>query len=159
MKGMKEQLYPDIDKAVIFTLEDLFYALPLDSVIRIIHAIEVSRLPKAPAIIEGIINVRGRIMAVVDMRKRFGVVSREMSIDDNLIIVKTEKRELALWVDTVSGINEIMPGKYSDTKVALPYAEYIKGVAKTEEGIILIYDLEQCLNLAEEMELEQALSK
>ena len=156
---MIEQLYPDIDKVVIFTLEDLSYALPLANIIRIIHAVEVSLLPKAPAIIEGIINVGGRIIAVVDMRKRFGLVSREMSIDDNLIIVKTEKRELTLWVDTVSGINEIMPGKYSDTKATLPYAEYIKGVAKTEEGIILIYDLEQCLNLAEEMELEQALSK
>jgi purine-binding chemotaxis protein CheW len=156
---MIEPIYPDIDKVVIFTLNDLSYALPLVSVKRIIHAVEVSLLPKAPAIIEGIINVRGRIIAVVDMRKRFGLVAKEMSTDDNLIIVKTEKRELALWVDTVFGINEIMPGKYSDTKMSLPYAEYIKGVAKTEEGIILIYDLEQCLNLAEEIELEQALSK
>ncbi len=156
---MSEQIYPDIDKVVIFTLDDLSYALPLASVIRIIHAIEVIGLPKAPAIIEGIINVRGRIIAVVDLRKRFGLVAREMSIEDNLIIVKTEKRELALWVDTVTGIKEIMPGNYLDTKASLPYAEYIKGVVKTGEGLILIYDLEQCLNLAEEMELEQALAK
>lgn len=156
---MSEQIYPDIHKIVIFTLDELSYALPLANVIRIIHAVAVSRLPKAPAIIEGIINVKGRIIAVVDLRKRFGMVSREMNIDDNLIIVKTEKRELALWVDTVIGVNEIIPGKYSDTKVSLPYAGYFKGVVKTEEGIILIYDLEQCLNLAEEMELEQVLSK
>jgi purine-binding chemotaxis protein CheW len=156
---MSEQLYPDIDKVVIFTLDDLSYALPLVNVIKIIHAIEVRLLPKAPAIIEGIINVGGRIIPVVNMRKRFGLVSREMNVDDNLIIVKTEKRELALWVDTVTGIKEIMPGKYAFTKTALPYAEYIKGVAKTEEGIILIYDLEQCFKLSEEMELDQALSK
>lgn len=156
---MSEQLYPDIDKVVIFTLDDLSYAIPLVNVIRIIHAIEVSPLPKTPAIIEGIINVGGRIIPVVNMRKRFGLVSKEMSIDDNLIIVKTEKRELALWVDMVTRIQEIMPGKYAFTKTLLPYAEYIKGVAKTEEGIILIYDLEQCFKLTEEMELDQALSK
>lgn len=156
---MSEQLYPDIDKVILFTLDDLSYALPLVNVIRIIHAIAVSPLPKAPAIVEGIINVGGRIIPVVNMRKRFGLVSRAMSVDDNLIIVKTEKRELALWVDRVTGIQEIMPGKYAFTKTSLPYAEYIKGVAKTEEGIILIYDLEQCFKLNEEMELDKALSK
>lgn len=159
MVCMSEQIYPDIDKVVVFTLDDRSYALPLESISRIIHAVEVSSLPKAPAIIEGIINVRGRINAVVDMRKRFGLVSREMSIDDNMIIVKTKKKELALWVDTVTGIKEIIPGKYSDISATLPNTEYIKGVVKTGEGIILIYDLEQCLNLAEEMELDLALSK
>lgn len=155
---MNGQIYTETEKVVVFTLEGLSYALPLFNVKRVIHAVGVTPLPKAPVIIEGIINVGGRVIAVVDMRKRFGLVSREMEIDDNLIIVKTEKRELALWIDAVTGIREIQQGKFSETRSSLPYAEYVKGVAKMEEGIILIYDLEQCLNLSEETALEQALS-
>ena len=65
---------------------------------------------------------------------------------------------VALWIDEVTGVKEVVPGKYSETKEALSYAEFNKGVAGIEENIILIYDLEQCLYLKEEMELDKALS-
>ena len=146
-----------IDKVVIFTLDDVLYALPLKMVASVVYALEISKLPIAPEIIAGIINIRGQIIPVVDMRKRFGLVSREMITEDNFIIARTEKRVIALWIDDVQGIKEVVPGNYTDIKALLPYAEFIKGIAKIEDNIILIYDLEQCLNLNEEMALEQAL--
>ena len=146
-----------IDKVLIFTLDDVLYALPLKMVASVVYALEISKLPKAPDIITGIINIRGQIIPVVDMRKRFGLISREMITEDNFIIARTEKRVIALWIDEVHGIKEVEPGNYTDIKASLPYAEFIKGVAKIEDNIILIYDLEQCLNLNEEMALELAL--
>jgi purine-binding chemotaxis protein CheW len=139
-------------------LDDLLYALPLKTVVRVIHAVEIRELPKAPDIISGIINVKGQIIPVVDMRKRFGMAVREIVPDDNFILADTGKRHVALWIDEVTGVKEIVPGKYTDTKASLPYADFIKGVAKIEDEIILIYDLEQCLSLKEEMELDMALS-
>lgn len=154
---MSKQILSGLEKVIIFTLDTLLYALPLQNVIRVIHAVEIRELPKAPDFIPGIINVKGEIIPVVDMRKRFGMEVREIIPDDNFILADTGKRHVALWIDEVTGVKEIVPGKYSDTKEVLSYVEFIKGVAKIEEDIILIYDLEQCLNLKEEMELEKAL--
>lgn len=155
---MNKQVPEGIDKVIVFILDGLLYALPLANVIKVIHALEVRELPKAPKIISGIINVKGQIIPVVNMRLRFGMVDREIIPDDNFILANTGKRVVALWVNEVTGVKEISPEKYSDTKAMLPFPEFIKGVARLEENMMLIYDLEQCLNLEEEIELEKALS-
>lgn len=155
---MNQRTYSGIDKVIIFTLDTLLYALPLKNVIKVIHALEIRELPKAPEIIRGIINVKGEIIPVVDMRKRFEMKVREIIPDDNFILCDTGKRHIALWIDEVTDVKEIISGNYLETKETLSYAQFIKGVAKIEEDIILIYDLEQCLNLNEERELEKALS-
>ena len=148
-----------MEQLVIFTLDYQAYALPLNCVVRVIHAVEITNLPKATDIISGIINVKGQIVPVVDIRKRFGFTSRELIPEDQLIIADTGKRQVALLVDQVSGIQTISSRQQVDTKETMPFAEYIRGVVKIEDELILIYDLEQFLNLHEEMELERALTK
>lgn len=154
---MNKHIYPVTDKVIIFTLDGFSYALPLKNVTKVIHALEIRELPKAPEIISGIINVKGEIFPVVDMRKRFQMKVREIIPEDNFILCDTGKRHIALWIDEVNGIKELSSDNYLETKQTLPYAQFIKGVAKIDEDLILIYDLEQCLNLNEEIELEQAL--
>jgi purine-binding chemotaxis protein CheW len=146
-----------MEQLIVFTLDQKLYALPLKTVKRVIHAVEITNLPKSPDIIAGIINVKGHIIPVVNVRKRFGLTSRELIPDDQLIIADTEKRQVALLIDQVSGIQNITSRQEVNTKEILPFAEYIRGVVKIEDELILIYDLEQFLNLHEEMELEQAL--
>jgi len=148
-----------VEQIVVFTIDDQLYALPLNTVLRVIHIVEIMKLPKAPEIIKGIINVAGQIIPVVDVRKRFGVVTREIDPNDQLVIADTGKRKLALWVDTVNGVNSMTQQQNFETKEIMSFAQFIKGVAKIENDMILIYDLEQFLNLTEEMELEQALLK
>jgi purine-binding chemotaxis protein CheW len=145
------------DQIVVFTLDELLYALPLHAVIKVIHAIEIRHLPKAPEIITGIINVKGQIIPVADIRKRFGMVSREIDPDDRLIIADTGKRHVAILVDTVTGIRDLAPRQLAVAKETLPFAEHLRGVAKVDSELILIYDLEQFLSLDEVKELEQAL--
>jgi purine-binding chemotaxis protein CheW len=145
------------DQIVVFTLDELLYALPLPTVVKVIHAIEIRHLPKAPEIISGIINVKGRIIPVADIRKRFGLAVHEIDPDDRLIIADTGKRQVAILVDTVTGIRDLAPGQQKKARETLPFAEYLKGVAKIDDELILIYDLEQFLSLNEEKELEQAL--
>lgn len=147
-----------MDQIVVFTLDELKYALPLNLVIRVIHAVEIRNLPKAPAIVAGIINVKGEIIAVIDVRKRFGLTSREIEADDQLIIADTGKRKVALWVDAVTGVENIDSNQRVDTSENLSYAKYINGVVKVNDHLILIYDLEQFLNLEEESQLEMALT-
>ncbi|TAL80643.1 MAG: purine-binding chemotaxis protein CheW [Bacteroidetes bacterium] len=145
------------DQILVFTLDELAYALPLHTVVRVIHAVEVRHLSNAPEIIAGIINVQGQIIPVADIRKRFGLAERETDPDDRLIIAATGKRKIALFADTVSGIKDMTTGQFVNSKEALPFAGYIKGVAKVDNELILIYDLEQFLSLDEENVLEKAL--
>jgi purine-binding chemotaxis protein CheW len=146
-----------IDRIVVFSLDEFFYALPLNTVVRVIHAVEIRTLPKAPKIISGIINFQGQIIPVIAIRKRFGLKDREIGLEDRLIIADTEKRKVAIFVDTVVGIKDLATRQFVNSKEMLPFAEYVKGVAKIEDELILIYDLEKFLSLDEEQVLEQAL--
>jgi purine-binding chemotaxis protein CheW len=161
MKRKDDQMSQSIniitDQIVVFTLDELHYALPLPSVVRVIHAVEIRHLPKAPEIITGIINVKGRIIPVADIRKRFGLAAHEIDPDDRLIIADTGKRQVAILVNSVTGIRDLAPGQQEHASESLPFAEHLKGVAKIDDELVLIYDLEQFLSLDEEKQLEQAL--
>jgi purine-binding chemotaxis protein CheW len=154
---MSEASQTATDQIVVFTLDEQLYALPLTSVARVIHAVEIRHLPKAPEIIAGIINIKGQIIPVANIRNRLGLAEHEIDPDDRLIIADTGKREVAILVDTVTGIRDLAPGQQKQAKETLPFAEHLKGVAKVDDELILIYDLEQFLSLDEEKELEQAM--
>lgn len=154
---MSESNHTTTDQIIVFTLDEQFYALPLQTVVKVIHAVEIRHLPKAPEIISGIINVKGQLIPVVDIRRRLELATHEIDLDDRLIIADTGKREIVILVDTVTGILDLTPAQKAETKETLPLAKHIKGVAKIDNELILIYDLEQFLSLDEENGVEQAL--
>jgi purine-binding chemotaxis protein CheW len=142
---------------VVFALDGPRCALPLSTVERVVRAVEITPLPKAPDIVLGMINVQGRIIPVVDLRKRFRLPSRETSPDDRLIIARASQRLVALVVDSVAGVRELAERELVSAEQALPFAADIQGVAKLEDGLALIYDLDRFLSLDEERELDAAL--
>ena len=146
-------------RLVHFNLDDQKYALFLSAIIRIIRVVEITGLPKAPEIVLGVINMHGLIIPVFDIRKRFRLPQREMQLDDQLIIASTSKRTVALLVDSVNDVIEIPEEKNIAGEKILPGLEYVEGVVKTEDGMILIHDLEQFLSLQEEKALHEALEE
>jgi len=156
---MKESIHTSKDQIVVFTLDEQLFALPLIVVLKVIHALEIRHLPEAPEIISGIINVRGKIIPVVDIRKRLGILTREIDLNDRLIIADTGKREVAILVDSVTGVIDLEPFQGDTSKNSAPFSEHISGVAKTEDGMILINDLDGFLNLDEEKDLVLAASR
>ena len=143
----------------MFALDEPRYALYLSSVERVVRAVEITPLPKAPEIVLGIINAQGRILPVLDIRKRFRLPAREMKPDDRFIIARTSRRQVALVVDSVVGVHELTEREMVSAKQALPFAQYLKGVAKVEDNLVLIHDLDQFLSLDEEQALDATLSK
>ena len=141
-----------------FSLDDLRYALPLSSVERVVRAALPTPLPKAPRIVLGVICVKGSIVPVVDLRSRFRMPAREMGCDDRLILARTPRRELAFAVDSVSGVREIAGEAIATAETALPFAEYLHGVAALDDGLVMISDLDRLLSLDEEGKLDAALS-
>ncbi len=146
-----------LHQLVVFTLDERNYALHLSAVERVIRAVDVTPLPKAPAVVFGVMNVQGQLVPVVDIRKRFRLPERDMRLSDRLIIAHTSKRAVALIVDSVSGMLEISEERIVAAKRILPTIEYVEGVVKLDDGLILIHDLDQFLSLDEEQALDEAI--
>ena len=149
----------ELKNLVIFSLENRQFALPLFMVERIVRAVEVTPLPKALEIVFGIINVQGRIIPVINIRKRFCLPEKEIEPSDQFIIANTSKRLVALVVDSVTDVIQHPGQEIISAEEILPGIDYIEGVIKIKSDIILIHNLEQFLSLEEEKMLDNALKE
>ena len=143
---------------VVLTLDEQRYALPLSAVERVVRIVEVTPLPDAPDIIAGVVNVKGRIIPVADIRKRFRLPAREISLSDQLIVARTSRRPVALVVDAVIGIVEYREQEVTAAEDILPHIRYVEGVVQLKDGMTLIHDLDRFLSLEEEQSLEKAMT-
>ena len=144
---------------VIFSLDEPRYALPLSSVVQVVRAVEITPLPKAPEIVMGVINMQGQVIPVINMRQRFCLPAHEIRLEDRFIIARTAARVVALVADSVDGVRRLEGRELVIAKEKLPFAEYIEGVVKLEQGLFIICDLDRFLSLDEEKLLDKALSK
>ncbi len=147
------------NQLVVFTLDEQRYALYLPVVERVVSAVEVTPLPKTPDIVLGVINIQGKVIPVVNIRKRFGLPEREIDLSDQFVIANTPRRTIALVVDTVNGVIEPAREKLISSENITPGLEHVDGVIKLEDGLILIHDLDRFLSLEEEKKLDNALKK
>ncbi|MES2366964.1 MAG: chemotaxis protein CheW [Pseudomonadota bacterium] len=146
------------DQLLVFALGDQSCALYLQVVDRVVRAVEITPLPKAPDIVLGVVNVQGCVIPVINVRKRFGLSERDITLTDQLVITHTARRPVALVVDTVTSVVECIARQLVVAEGILPGLEYVQGVAKLKDGLILIYNLEQFLSLEEDVFLDQAMS-
>ena len=146
-----------MQQMVGFALDGHHYAVSLAAVERIVHVVEVAPLPKAPEIVLGVINFSGRIIPVVDMRRRFRLPAKEVGLYDHLIIARTSKREIAFIADGVAGVIECPEADITAAEKIVPGLEYLSGVLKLKDGLIFIHDLERFLSLEEERSLDEAM--
>ena len=140
-----------------FILDEGHYALDLSVVERIIQSVEITPLPEAPDIVLGIINIKGKIIPVVNIRRRFRLSEKDIEPTNRLIIAHTLKRTVALVVDVVLGVIETPEDRVVKADTVLPGMDYVQGVVKMEDGMILIHDLNKFLSLEEEQTLDIAI--
>src|SRR5579884_1786414 len=151
-----DQSVKRLNQLLGFSLEGHQYALYLSVIDKIVRVVEVTPLPKGPEIVLGVVNVHGVILPVVNIRKRFGLPERSIHLSDQLIIANTPSRPVALIVDAVSGVVERREQEMIAAEKILPGLEYIEGVIKFKDGMILIHDLNKVLSLEEERALNEA---
>lgn len=143
---------------VVFEVERQRYAIPLDDTAEIVRIPSINILPKAPQIIEGVINVRGRVVPVLDVRARFRHPAKAPEPTEHLIVARAGPRVVALRVDRVLELSRIDANDVEDAKAILPIAEYVAGVAKLQDGLVFIHDLKTFLTAAEAEGVDDALS-
>ena len=103
------------------------------------------------------INVEGCITPVVDIRKRFSLPARELALNDQLIVARTRKRKVALVVNTVTEVVALPTEEVVMGETILAPLDYVTGIVKRPDGLVLIPDLDMFLSLEEEQLLHSAL--
>lgn len=144
---------------VAFMLDGQRFGLRLSIVERIVPAVELTSLPSAPDIVLGVINLAGLVVPVVNVRKRFRLPEKEMELDDRIVIAGTARRTVGLLVDSASVLVEVLASDITRASNILPGMRYIEGVARLEDGMILIHDLDGFLSLEEEQALDAVMTQ
>lgn len=147
-----------MDEYLLLGLDELRVALPLPVVERVFHAVYVTPLPDVPDLVLGVVNVQGRVIPVVSLRRRVRLPDRPIALTDRLVIAHTARRSLALLADSASEVREIPESLLVAAEDVLPGLEYVAGVARLDDGLLLIQDLNRFLSLDEESVLDLALS-
>ena len=143
---------------LLFTIDSANYAVSADAVVEMVRAVAVVPLPGAPAAVAGIIDVRGSVVPVFDMRMRFGAPTSPVSPEDHFILIRAGGRTVALHVDNVVDLIEIDTNAIANASAQLPSTRYIAGAALLPDGMVLIHDVDTFLSSAENETLETALA-
>jgi purine-binding chemotaxis protein CheW len=140
------------DQYVIFTLGLTRFAASIHQVLRITPRLPMTRVPRAPDFLEGVINDHSQVVPVVDLRKRMGLA--KAAADQNasrILILELEDQTLGLLVDSVLDVARIEQSKIMPPPalVAQVNGVYLTGVAQIEENVLLLLDLERILTVDE----------
>jgi len=140
---------------VVFRLGNEEYGVPITQVKEINRLTTATKVPKSPVFIEGIINLRGQIIPIIDMKKRFDLVYNEYTADARVIVIQIGQQTFGIEVDAVSEVLRINTGNIEKAPsiVSGIDARYITGVAKVGERLLIILDLDKLLSEEEKMEL------
>ncbi len=148
----------ELTTLLVFLLDSQRYALPLEAVERTVRAAAITPLPQAPQIVLGVLDLRGTILPVLNVRRRFRLPERAILPSDQFLIARAGERPVALVIDAAAEVLELSPAQIVAGKALVPGLEHVQGVARMSDGLILIHDLETFLSLDEAAALDRAMS-
>jgi purine-binding chemotaxis protein CheW len=130
---------------VVFDLGGRLFGLPATEVRELLRATAVVPLPGAPPIIMGILNLRGAVVPVLDIRTRFGLPGKELEPADHFIVTQAGGRLVALHVDRAVDLVRLNAADVEDAAAVLPNVEFVTRVAKLAGNLVLLPDLARAL--------------
>lgn len=139
---------------IVFSIEGEDYGIDIQDIHEInrLKEISITEVPKTPDYVEGIINLRGEVVPIVDLRKRFNLPEKEADKDSRAVVVKLDKKMIGLIVDKVDEVITLMPGEIMPPPDEIKDIDsrYIQGVGKKGDKIITILDIKEILDTVEE---------
>jgi purine-binding chemotaxis protein CheW len=142
------------NQIVIFQLSNEYFGLNIAIVESIIKMQPITVIPHAPLFIKGVINLRGKVLPVIDLRKRFNMPPIESNKDSRIVVVALEGNEVGMMVDGVSEVltideEEVEPAPCMVTSVD---SSFIIGIAKIEGRLVMLLDLGKVFTAQEKPE-------
>jgi purine-binding chemotaxis protein CheW len=149
MGGNTEQL-------ISFTVGEEDYGVEIQKVKEVIRKKEITRLPKTPPFLRGVINLRGDVIPIIDLREKFGLEQEEQTEMTRVIVVEVDDKSIGMVVDRVSHVIRL---SRDDVDPPPPLvgglsADYLRGVGKLGEKLIVLLDIDRILTEQEKVEIE-----
>ena len=146
------------NQLVVFDLATEAYGVDIGAVREIIRMQDITRVPRCPEFVEGIINLRGNVIPVVDLRKRFNLTVSEQSKDNRIVVVDIVGRDIGVIVDAVTEVLRITSDSVAapSSVITTTDSAYLLGIVKLESRLIILLDLEKVLSDDEMGALEEA---
>ncbi|MDH7603917.1 MAG: chemotaxis protein CheW [Melioribacter sp.] len=145
----------EILQLVGFKIAEEEYAVDILMVQEIIRMMQVTKVPNAPDFVDGVVNLRGRIIPVIDLRSKLGLSRKEVDKDKRIIVVEVSGKTVGFIVDAVTEVLRI-PASITEPPPDLitnVNSEFIKAVGKLEDRLLILIDLEKILSSNEKLEL------
>jgi purine-binding chemotaxis protein CheW len=150
-QGKSEELL----QLVSFNIGDEEFGVDILKVQEINRMLQVTRVPNAPEYVDGVINLRGKVIPIVDLRRRFGMERKEHDKNTRIVVVELSGKVVGFIVDAVSEVLRI-PKSVTEPPPPLAAgieAEYITAVGKLEDRLLILLDLEKVLTMKEKQRL------
>ena len=153
----KQQLSGEVVQVVSFRLATEEYGVDISQVQEIIRMVEITHVPRAPRFMEGVINLRGQLIPIIDLRTRFGMTKIAATKSTRIIVTEIGSKRVGIVVDSVSEVLNLPIENVEDAPemIAGVGNEYIQGVGKMDERLIIMLDLTMVISGEEKQQLEQ----
>jgi purine-binding chemotaxis protein CheW len=140
---------------VVFDLGSEDYGVPISSVESIIKVQQITKVPHAPSFVEGVTNIRGKVLPVIDLRKRFDIEAKETDKNSRIIITRYGQTEIGLTVDGVSEVLTVPDEAIEAAPRITTTADsvFITGIAKIGGRLVILLDLKLILSEHEQASL------
>jgi purine-binding chemotaxis protein CheW len=147
------------NQIVIFELDEEYYGVDISIVESIIKMQSITNIPHAPSFVEGVINLRGKILPVIDLRKRFSLSPKEDNQDNRIVVITLGDSEAGMIVDNVSEVLTIQDTDIepAPNMVSMVDSNFITGIAKLGERLVIMLDLKAVLSVQDRRSAPKAL--
>ena len=146
---------------VVFELGDESFGVDISRVQDINRMQEITEIPHAPESVVGVINLRGRVIPVIDLRKRFGLPDAVHTKDTRIVVVHLEGNLIGVIVDAVSQVLRIPADIVEPPSPVLAGVDsrYLRGIAKLDDKLVILLDLDYVLSRREQEAISEVLAE
>ncbi len=142
---------------LVFDLDRWTCAVPSHDVEELVRAVAPERLPGAPAVVQGLINLRGRAVPLLDLRVRFNIEPSPLRASEHFIVLRLRQRSVAVRADRAHTVLNLQRTQIEHLNEVVRGVGFLADVASLDEGLLLIHDVEHFLSTDEMVDLERAL--
>ena len=146
---------------VVFAIGEEEFGVDISQVREIVRLIAITYLPKAPVFIEGVVNLRGQVVAVIDLARRLSIPAKPRGDATRIIIVEIEGLTVGMVVDSVSEVLRLSSENVEDIPAVIEsevQEHFISGVGKLDDRLLVLLDLKKILAPEEMQHIEKTVT-
>ncbi len=132
---------------VVFDLNSEAYGVDISAVREIIRMQEITRVPRAPEFVEGVINLRGKVIPVVDLRARFHMAKADHNTDNRIVVVDVSGQDIGMVVDAVTEVSRVPSSSIEPPSSVITTNDsgYMTGIVKADDKLIILLDISKVI--------------